>query len=228
MSCSASKWPNKPDVVFEGGNVATDGSQFDGGIADLCLLSTNFKPVARLFTLTNATSAATAQTARIAALISAEYPTLWPETLRALLVHSAEWTPQMRARFDATSNRQQVAALLHRYGYGVPSVSRALRSANDALTLVVQSTIRPFDQGKTREMHVHELPWPVEALQDLEEPRGSSTCNPLLLCRAQSGETRLAQSLSVCLAWASFRCKDWRRNNHRISKAPQQARGGGG
>jgi hypothetical protein len=163
----SSKWPNKPDVVFEGGNVATDGQQFDGGVADLCLLSTFFRPAQKLFVLTNATSAATAQVARFAAIVSAEYPSLWPETLRAMIVHSAEWTQVMQAAVDQANGRQAVAALIRRYGFGKPSLSRALRSANDALTLVSQSVIRPYREGKTREMHLHRLPWPKDALQAL-------------------------------------------------------------
>ena len=163
----SSKWPNKPDVVFEGGNVATDGQTFDGGIADLCLLSTFHRPLEKLFVLSNATSAATSQVARIGAIVSAEYPSLWPETLRALVVHSAEWTSVMRAAIDAADGRQAVAAVLHRYGFGVPTLSRALRSANDALTLVSQAAIHPYRDGKTREMHLHRLPWPREVLQEL-------------------------------------------------------------
>src|SRR5262249_12414458 len=54
----SSRWPNKPDVVFEGGNVAHDGQSFDDGIADLSLLSTFFRPYEKLFVLSNATSAA--------------------------------------------------------------------------------------------------------------------------------------------------------------------------
>ena len=160
-------WPNKPDVVFEGGNVATDGQDFDGGVADLCLLSTFYRPVERQFVLSNATSAATAQVARLAAIVSAEYPPLWPESLRALVVHSAEWTPTMSAAIDSARNKRELAAVLHRYGFGVPSVSRALRSASDALTIVSQSVIHPYANGKTREMHLHELPWPREALENL-------------------------------------------------------------
>ena len=163
----SAKWPNKPDVVFEGGNVATDGQAFDGGIADLCLLSTFYRPLEKLFVLSNATSAATAQVARIAAIVSAEYPSLWPQTLRALVLHSAEWTPVMRAAIDSAAGRQAVGAVLHRYGFGVPSLSRALRSANDALTLVLQAAIHPYQNGKTREMHLHRLPWPKEVLQEL-------------------------------------------------------------
>ena len=165
----STKWPNKPDVVFEGGNVATDGQYFDGGTADLCLLSTFHRPTEKLLVLSNGTSAATAQVARLAALVSAEYPSLWPETLRALIVHSAEWTPVMRAAIDAAKNKHALAAIVRRYGFGVPSVSRALRSADDALTIISQSVIHPYAGGKTREMHLHELPWPTQVLEDLGE-----------------------------------------------------------
>ena len=165
----SAKWPNKPDVVFEGGNVATDGQDFDGGVADLCLVSTFYRPTERLLVLSNATSAATAQVARMAAIVSAEYPTLWPETLRALVVHSAEWTPVMRAAIDTTGGKHALAALVRRYGFGVPSVWRALRSASDALTIIAQSVIHPYTNGKTLEMHLHELPWPRQALADLGE-----------------------------------------------------------
>jgi hypothetical protein len=163
-------WPNKPDVVFEGGNVAHDGAgNFDGGLADLCLLSTHYLPTATPFVLSNATSAATAQVARIGAMIAAEYPGAWPETVRALIAHSARWTTPMQAAIDGASRRAARSAIFRRYGLGVPDLSSALRSANDALTLVAQATIRPFDAGTMREMHVHQLPWPAEVLDSLAE-----------------------------------------------------------
>lgn len=59
--------------------------------------------------------------------------------------------------------------LVRRYGFGVPSLERALRSANDALTLVVQARLHPFKDRKMREMHLHALPWPREALHELGE-----------------------------------------------------------
>jgi hypothetical protein len=163
------RWPNKPDLVFEGGNVATDGQSFNGGVPDLCLLSTFHRPIEKLFVLANATSAATAQVARLAAIVSAEYPTLWPETIRALLVQAADWTPTMRAAIDGAGTKQQIGSLVRRYGFGVPSAHRALRSANDALTIVAQSTIHPYRNGRTREMHLYELPWPTQVLEELGE-----------------------------------------------------------
>ena len=165
----STKWPNKPDVLFEGGNVATDGQSFDGGVADLCLLSTFHRPAEKLLVLSHATSAATAQVARMVAIVSADYPSLWPETLRALIVHSAEWTSVMRDEIDRATSKRALAAVVRRYGFGVPSLSRALRSANDALTIISQSVIHPYANGKTREMHLHELPWPKQVLENLGE-----------------------------------------------------------
>ena len=163
----SSKWPNKPDVVCEGGNVAHDGQLFDPGLPEFCLVSTFFRPLEKLFVLSNATSAATAQVARIAAVARAEFPLLWPETVRALVVHSAQWTPLMREAVRAAPNKAQVKSLVNRYGFGVPDLSRVLRSGNDALTLVTQSVIHPYREGKTREMNVHRLPWPRDVLQQL-------------------------------------------------------------
>src|SRR5262249_9394582 len=95
------------------------------------------------------------------------YPTLWPETIRALIVHSAEWTRAMRAHLRGAEGKRARARLVKRYGFGVPHLDRALRSANDALTLIAQSSIRPFVDEKMREMHLSELPWPREVLQGL-------------------------------------------------------------
>src|SRR5690606_4056726 len=44
---------------------------------------------------------------------------------------------------------------------------RALRSADSAVTLLVQDSIRPFISGRTRELHIHELPWPRDVLASL-------------------------------------------------------------
>ena len=165
----ARQWPIKPEIVMEGGNLAVSPAQTDFDTpASLQVLTTHSEPVQRLLTTTNGTSAATAQAASMAAAISAEYPAFWPETVRGLIVHAAEWTAPMKAQFAAVGNsKTQRQRLLRRYGYGVPTLERCMRSATNALTLVVQDTISPFQKGKLREMHVHELPWPTDALDDL-------------------------------------------------------------
>jgi len=132
-------WPLKPDVVFEGGNVARDGAmELESYVADLCLLSTHHQPTRRSLTLVNATSAATAQVARMAALLQAEYPDLWPETVRALIVHSARWSKPMLERLGPLKKASMAARESHvrQYGFGIPSLPRAARSATDALTVV--------------------------------------------------------------------------------------------
>jgi len=163
-------WPIKPDVVLEGGNTATNAAGTRFRTADpLSLLTTHFRPAERLLSASWATSAATAQAARMAAEISAQYPGFWPETIRALIVHSAEWTPKMRSQVSAKSSARAKEAMLRRYGFGVADLERALRSARNALTLVVQDSVQPFLQGKYGQIHLHELPWPTEVLEGLGE-----------------------------------------------------------
>ena len=78
---------------------------------------------------------------------------------------------QLSASLDVLNDLAEVrgAKLVRRYGFGVPNLNRALRSANDALTLVAQAVIRPFSGGAMREMHLHELPWPKDILETLGE-----------------------------------------------------------
>jgi hypothetical protein len=163
-------WPVKPDIVLEGGNVAHDGvGGYDSGSADLNLLSTHRSPYLKPYDVTGMTSAATAQAARMAAQITAEYPAFWPETVRGLMVHSARWTPRMEAAFSGASGKRARLNLIRRYGYGVPQLDRALRSASDDLTIVAQATLHPFSKSEMREMHFYTLPWPVETLEQLGE-----------------------------------------------------------
>jgi hypothetical protein len=171
----SAKWPIKPEVVLEGGNLARspDGQELHTlGALDLVTTrspSTFETGSSRLLTTANATSAATAQAANLAAQIMAEYPSLWPEAVRALVVHSAEWTPAMLAQFGAKHGKRDKRTVLRRYGMGVPDLIRATRSASDALTLIAQDTLTPFDNGAMREIHFHDLPWPADVLADLGE-----------------------------------------------------------
>ena len=163
--------PIKPEVVFEGGNV---GRASNGcfTIPSLLLLTTHYRLDERLFTTFEATSAATALAGRFAAAIYAAYPNLWPETVRALIVHSAQWTETMRQQFNRDGGeRQKVLYRLRCVGYGVPDLERALWSTHHCLALIVEDALQPFvkQSGKiqTCDMHLHDLPWPKQALQDL-------------------------------------------------------------
>ncbi|TQF78654.1 S8 family peptidase [Elioraea sp. Yellowstone] len=167
------QWPIRPDVVFEGGNCAHDGVNPAVAIDDLQLLTTHYRPNRRLFQEFGDTSAASALGAHLAAGIMTARPELWPETVRGLVVHSAEWTPAMRARFEAAGSQQQKLAMLRRYGWGVPDLGRALLSASNDATLMVEDALLPFRKDgstiKTRDMHLHQLPWPREELLALGE-----------------------------------------------------------
>jgi hypothetical protein len=163
-------WPIKPDICFEGGNVLSDGATgFHDRHPLLSLRSTGIGNDQAL-TSANATSAATAQASRIAALTIAHYPEYWPETVRGLMVHAAEWTPAMRAEFDATGTKKEPKLdLLRRYGWGVPTEDAVLRSSRQSVTLVTQDTFVPFEgtDYKMRRFRLHALPWPTEVLESI-------------------------------------------------------------
>lgn len=148
-----------------------------GGLPDslesLSLLTTRRRSGTGLVCWSGDTSAATAAAARMGALVLAEYPDLdlWPETIRAQLVHSGRWTPAMEAQFSQCSRRDQRGLLLRCYGFGVPDLDRALYSLRHQLTLVIQERIQPFRlegrEAKTNEMHFHRIPWPADVLASL-------------------------------------------------------------
>jgi hypothetical protein len=165
-------WPIKPDVVLEGGNqVMRPGTATVFDPEQMAMLTTAHATAGTLLVDFRDTSAAAAQAARMASILQAEYPNLWPETVRALLIHSAEWTDAMRRAFGA--RQRDLVNRLRRYGYGVPSLARARHSARNSLTLIVQQTIQPYvkEAGvvKTKDMGLHELPWPKEQLLALGE-----------------------------------------------------------
>ena len=164
------QWPLKPDVVLEGGNAAKD-SLGAVWMRSLSLLTTHHRPTDRMFTTANATSAATALASRLAAQVMAAYPDLWPETIRALIVQSAEWTDAM-IPVRKVPSKADYRRLVQRCGFGVPNLDRALWSVANSLTMVVQERLHPFKReiGKhatLRDMHVHRLPWPQDVLENL-------------------------------------------------------------
>lgn len=165
------KWPIKPEILLEGGNAITDGTNIDI-CDDVSILTTNRNVLANPLTTINATSAATAQAANIAAKLMGEYPDLWEETIRALMVHSAEWTDNMRAQF-CTDNKKTggIRNLLRCCGYGVASLERAMNSMDNSVNMIIQAEMQPYcKQGsryKTKDMHLHKIPWPTDLLQSL-------------------------------------------------------------
>lgn len=169
-----SKWPVKPDVVFEGGNLLKSPNNYITQHSDLELLSTSKNISLKPFDTINATSAAAAQASWFASKIAYKYPDAWPETIRGLMVHSAKWDKAMLNQMNVKSgNRSDYRNLIRVFGYGVPDLNRALYSQESALTYVSQETIQPFmldneNKASTNEIHFFSFPWPSDLLLGLE------------------------------------------------------------
>lgn len=175
--------PVKPELVFEAGNRATNQHQNDvaDGMPSLSLITTGRGGSNDSLLPFWATSAATAQAAKMSAQIMAEHPAYWPETVRALMVHSASWTEPMKQAISETTTKTELKALRRRFGYGMPSLGRALASASNDLALVAEAYIQPYDKPersrttgqrigsvKYGEAHYYDLPWPARVLEELE------------------------------------------------------------
>ena len=166
------KSPFKPDIVMEAGNRVVSPAGTDAYDADsLALLSAGPDTDRQPLVAFRATSAATAQAVRLAARLIAEFPEYWPETIRALMIHGADWTPLMRSQLMAAPSMGAAYALLRRFGHGVPTFERAAASARNHLALVSQAEIQPYMRSPKglNECHFYSLPWPRAALEGLGE-----------------------------------------------------------
>jgi len=174
--------PIKPEIVFEAGNRALSPlrNELLSGVASLSLLTTARDFLTQPLTTFWATSVATAQASGVAANLIAHDRTWWPETIRALMIHSARWTNWMRGQLDQCAGKTERLVLLRQFGYGVPSLDRALSSAENDLFMIAQAELTPFFREHSRkddkdilsapkfnEMHLYNLPWPVRTLQEL-------------------------------------------------------------
>lgn len=171
------KWAVKPDVVFEGGNLLRAPDNSISGHEDLELLSTSRQfNTGRHFDTIWATSAAAAQASWFAAKIAYEYPNAWAETVRGLVIHSANWNAAMLAQQNVQQgNRASFRNLLRTFGFGIPDLDRALYSQESALTYIAQETIQPFSfkdgssTAETNEIHFFNLPWASDLLLQMGE-----------------------------------------------------------
>ncbi|OMP74971.1 S8 family peptidase [[Flexibacter] sp. ATCC 35208] len=166
------QWCRKPDIVMEGGNhgINVDQLVFDQGLQLLSVSTSQFRhPPLIDF---GDTSGATALAARFGAQLYREYPALWPETIRGLIIHSADWTPAMLGNRSLKNlSAQDKNRLFRQVGYGVPNMERARYSTNNSLSLIAQRSLKPYKwedyRVKTDEFHLFELPWPMDVLQAL-------------------------------------------------------------
>ncbi|MFK7757093.1 MAG: S8 family peptidase [Flavobacteriales bacterium] len=165
-------WAIKPDLVMEGGNLLNQRG--DIVIPDSLQLLTTHKDYRTTMLQTfGDTSAATALASRFAVLLKNEYPNLWPETIRGLMIHSSDWTQAMlngKSIKDVESfSKEEKRNLMRSFGYGVPNLKKALYSAKNSLTLIAEKEITPYKKDgsiKFNDIHYFELPWPIEVLQE--------------------------------------------------------------
>lgn len=161
------KWPVKPEILLNAGNVATNGSDYSD-CPDLSLLTTNHDIKKHLFDLIGGTSPATAEASWMAAQLYKEYPGIWPETVRALMIHSASWTPQMQKMFNKDNKRTSgKRELLRTCGYGIPSLEKAMWCKDNSVNMVIEGELQPFEGTKMKEMDLHKIPLPTDVLQSL-------------------------------------------------------------
>ena len=165
------KWPIKPEVLFEGGNMVEDKDHKPYQISELENITTYYRPQESQFTNFSGTSCATALATNMAIQLQRMYDQAWPETIRALMVHSASWTSEMKKQFLLGNRKNDYRLLLRTCGYGVPNLNKAIQCSNNSVNLIIQSEIQPFklEEGrvKTKDMNIHELPWPKEVLEEL-------------------------------------------------------------
>ncbi len=167
------KWPIKPEILFDGGNIATNGNDYTE-CEELSLLTTSHRTDRRQFTTTWGTSPATAQAANMASALYNAYPKMWAETVRGLIIHSARWTDRMISQFCETDSKSKGRSdLLRTCGYGIPKLDRALECKENSVNLIIEDELKPFkkvgNEYKMNEMHFHKLPWPKQELIDLGE-----------------------------------------------------------
>lgn len=164
------KWPAKPDVVFEGGNSARDPQGSITSDEGMSLLTTSRRIQSNLLAPFWATSASTAMCANFAATLQTAYPDLWPETIRGLIVHSADWSDTMITQFGNRLLKGDIANLRRICGYGIPALDRVIHCMDNNLIMIAERQIQPFFMDGKKErlnLHFYDLPWPKEALQDL-------------------------------------------------------------
>lgn len=166
------EWCRKPDIVMEGGNHGIRDGDLEF-IDSLELLSTSKGGVGRPWLRTFAdTSAATALAAKFAAELYYTYPELLPETIRGLMIHTADWTPAMLENRPINElNETERKKLIQTVGYGVPNLNKAKQSANNSLSLIAERILKPYkfedSRIKSNEFHLFDLPWPIDVLEEL-------------------------------------------------------------
>lgn len=122
---------NKPDLVFDGGDFLNEQS----GIEVLASPADNY------FTRTAGTSLSAPLITSIAAEIERLYPDLNVQSIKALLINSANY--YKAKELPLFQNKEELLRKLT--GFGVPDRNNALLSNNKSITMVIEDQIKPFE-----------------------------------------------------------------------------------
>ncbi|MGY6558767.1 MAG: S8 family peptidase [Nitritalea sp.] len=207
------EWAIKPEVVFEGGYAA----EWNSGLCDpdsLMPLSISKGGMASsLFSTFGETSSATAFASKFAASILDNYPTVWPETVRALMVHAAHWTEQMlgNKKIEDLSTQEKIQ-LLRTVGYGIPFLPSALYTLQNSVSLVIQETIKPYTLEKStvkaNECHLFSLPWPKDQLLEMGNTQVRLNVTLSYFIEPNPGNKRYAKANNYVSFGLRFKLKD--------------------
>jgi hypothetical protein len=189
----------KPDIVVEGGNAAVDSA--DGRVPRpaLSLTTTSWEhATGRPLAQAVGTSVAVSSASGLLAEIWAAQPSRSPAAIRALLIHSARWTPGMVRQFPDIDDR------LRAVGYGVPSRDRVAFSTTGRPTLFREASmdvrVREDAQGrKVRGLHFYALPLPAAELERLGDRPVELSIT--LSFFAEPNESSLTQYVGAGLRW---------------------------
>jgi hypothetical protein len=122
---------NKPDLVFDGGDLSNPQS----GIEVLA------SPAGNYFLRTAGTSLSAPLITSMAAEIEGMYPELDAQSIKALLINCASYyNPSQLPHFQ---NKGELLRKL--IGFGVPERNQLLLSDNNSITLVVEDQIKPLE-----------------------------------------------------------------------------------
>jgi hypothetical protein len=140
----------------------------------------------------------------------------------------------MRTRFDEAETQTLKMSMLRRYGWGVPNLDRAVFSATDDATLMVEDALLPFRRDKssikTRSMNLHQLPWPRDELLNLGDQEVELRVTLSYFVEPNPGErgwTRRHRYASHSLRFAVKRSlENLQQFRRRINKAAEAEEGG--
>lgn len=200
LSTTSVSWQNKknlpikPDIVLEGGNLAFgneeilvngQNAKLESTPDSLQILTTGKDFHDKPFVPTKGTSPAAALAANYSGVIRSIYPNFWEETIRGLLVHTADWTLEMvqqlleKSLSKSTSTEKE--NFLRQVGFGVPKLHKCLDCARNSVTIITQNTIQPFRKNEEKgnitmgDIHTFNLPYPKEVLENLKDEKAKLT-----------------------------------------------------